>query len=152
MQEQINKYHAKRIIIDGYQLDSQFEGKVYRTLSRFCGSEHIIVHPKVKLFSRTSLYPTGKNWAIDFKVATTKDTFFVEAKGRITLELNWQLSALEVMRPDIFNQFVMVFENPKEYETKLCGKLTNRTVTFDRFTFPQVMSYSQFLAILSGGT
>lgn len=151
MQSQGNKYHAQKAIINGYTFDSGFEGKIYQTLWQFCGDGLLSIHKKVRLFSDTALYPNGKNWAIDFRVDTKTDLLFVEAKGRITLELYWQLSCLELLQNEIFNKFVLVFDSEKNYKHTIVNKLASRTVKFDRFTFPQVMSYAQFLAILSGG-
>lgn len=146
---QSNKYNAKKTLIDGHTFDSTFESKVYGALKFYCGIERVTLQPKVKLFSKSTLYPNGKDWKVDFEINTNSDKLFVEAKGKVTLELYHQLTALEVMRKDAFNQFVLVFNKAESFEGMLINKLRANEVCFDRFVFPQVMDYAEFISILS---
>lgn len=145
-----NKYNAQRVTFDGKTFDSRFEKQVYDSLKFYLGVERIKIHEPISIFKPTTLYPKGKYWKVDFEVITSKDMLYVEAKGRVNLETYWQFTALEAMRPEVFSRTIVVFNMAASYEKTLFKNFRRNFVQFDRFRFKQVLTFAEFIGVLTG--
>ncbi len=60
------------------------------------------------------------------------------------------IEVLEALQPAEFRRFVMIFNKSDCFENTMLKRLTSNKVNFAGMSFPQVMTYGQFLEILQG--
>jgi hypothetical protein len=151
MLQTTSKWCAQKTIIAGQQLDSRFEGKIYELLLQTRSITAIEVHKSLDLFPSSSLYPKGKKWKVDFKCHVNNNVIYIEAKGRLTQELYWQLTTLECLRPDLYSRLLMVFEKRSDFEKTMLKRLETSFVSFDGILLPKITTYDKLMEKLIKG-
>jgi hypothetical protein len=146
-----SKWCAQKTIVAGQRLDSKFEGKVYELLLQSRSVIDINVHHSLNLLPPSTLYPSGKKWKVDFEVIGNNNVIYIEVKGRITLELYWQLTVLECLRPDLYSRLLLVFEKRSDFEKTMLKQLETMKVTFNGVSIPKVVTYDKLMSQLIKG-
>lgn len=129
----MNKYHAKKVWLDiknntlflqrpldalGLNIvcfDSQFEYRCYCVLRKYFRACDIGLHCKIEIKSKT-LLSSEMSYKVDFVVFTQAPLLlYVEAKGLMTKEASLKLKMLEIVKPTIRNNLIIVSEKAHHY-------------------------------------
>ena len=95
--------------------DSQLEFEIFKAIKEYFLIEHINVHFKVELKPKTQ-YSMSMNYFVDFRVKVTDGDFlYIEAKGLITKEASIKIKMLEIVRPDIRSNLIIVSQKEQHY-------------------------------------
>lgn len=147
----MNKYSAKKIWLDIETnkifnhrpvgalfennilcFDSQFEYECYRVLRQFYCPNSIELHYPFDLKPATPL-SSQVRYFVDFAITTRTRLLCVEAKGMMTAEAKLKLKMLEIVKPHIRNNLIIVSERPQHYFGK---------------AYPPSLSITQFVNFL----
>lgn len=114
--------------------DSQFEFEVFKVIAARFDIKCIDFHFKVELKSKTE-YSAPVNYFVDFRVLDTynNDFLYIEAKGLMTKEASIKIKLLEVLRPIIRANLIIVsakqeFYFGKHYAASTPIKHLNNTI------------------------
>ena len=109
------------------RFDSQHEFKVYLELVRMYGKHRVKSQVHLTILPPGNCFPRGKTWKVDFALSEPDGSFdicrYVEAKGMITREFCYTLACLEVHKPIVFNNLLLVFPNTIPIENTLIRNL-----------------------------
>lgn len=94
--------------------DSQFEFEVFKVINAQFPLEHINFHFKLELKPKTQ-YSAPINYLVDFRVRTPNDFLYIEAKGLMTKEASLKIKLLEILKPEIRNNLIIVSEKKQHY-------------------------------------
>jgi hypothetical protein len=99
----MNKYHARKVKLDGYTFDSQREAERYSELKLMESAgliKNLIVHPRFELFPKKGL-PNGRimkaiRYTADFQYIDRDGNIIVEdVKGMITRDASLRMNLFQ---------------------------------------------------------